>query len=324
MILVTGASGFLGRCLVQYLSAQGSSPIRALYRNTKPDKDLQNLPNVSWQSCDLLDVFEVEEAMQGVTEVYHCAAMVSFLPKHRDEMLHSNVASTANIVNEALIQNIRKMVYVSSVAALGRNSEGNEITEEVEWEESNHNSAYGISKYMAEMEVWRGIGEGLNIVIINPGIILGAGNWDEGSARLMKVADNEFPFYTEGINGWVDVADVAKVMHLLMQSDITAERFIMSMGNYGYKEVFTMMANMLGRKPPRIKANSIMTSLTWRWGAAMQLLFGTTPLITKETARNAHNKSIYNNEKLLKAMPHFTYTPIEVSIENMASVFRPL
>ena len=162
--------------------------------------------------CDLLDIYEVEEAMQGITDVYHCAAIVSFQPADKEKMLHFNVESTANIVNEALEQDIRKLVFVSSVAALGRSEVTKEITEEEQWEESKYNSRYGLSKHMAEMEVWRGIGEGLNAVIVNPGIILGEGNWDEGSARLMKVVYKEFPFYTQGINGWVDVKDVVKAM----------------------------------------------------------------------------------------------------------------
>jgi len=165
MILLTGASGFLGQHLVRFLSAQGDA-VRALYNHKVPNSELQELPGVSWAKYDLLDIFAVEEAMQGIDEVYHCAAIVSFKPGRREEMLHFNAESTTNIVNQAIEQGIRKMVYVSSVAALGRAAESNkEISEEEEWEESRGNSAYGMSKYIAEMEVWRGIGEGLNAVV---------------------------------------------------------------------------------------------------------------------------------------------------------------
>ncbi|MEI8279266.1 MAG: NAD-dependent epimerase/dehydratase family protein [Bacteroidota bacterium] len=320
MILVTGASGFLGQHLVQHLSAQGRE-VRALYHHTLPGAALKDLKGVTWMSCDLLDIFEVEEAMKGITEVYHCAAVVSFLPKDRKQIIHTNVESTANIVNEALEQGIRKMIFVSSVAALGRNQAQKEINEDEEWEESEQNSAYGISKYMAEMEVWRGIGEGLNAVVINPGIILGEGNWNTGSAQMIKVAYDEFPFYTEGINAWVDVKDVVHAMDMLMKSPIQAERFIMSAGNYAYKEIFAMMARSLDRRAPRIKASELMTGIVWRLGALKYSIMGTKPLITRETARNAHKQSLYNNEKLLRYLPEFSYTPVEQTIQRMAKAY---
>jgi nucleoside-diphosphate-sugar epimerase len=195
-----------------------------------------------------------------------------------------------------------------------------EITEDEEWGESGYNSAYGISKYMAETEVWRGIGEGLNAVIMNPGIILGEGDFNEGSAELMKVAFSEFPFYTKGCNGWADVKDVANLLQALMDSDLEAERYIVSSGNYTYQQIFTLMAQALGKKPPHIYANSFITSLIWRWGK-LQSLFGKRPLITKETATNAHSISQYSNKKLLAALPSFTYTSIEETIQRMAKAY---
>lgn len=318
MILVTGGSGFLGQHLVRHLSAQGQH-IRALYNSHAPK---EKLPNVEWMRCDLLDIFEVEEALADVTHIYHCAAMVTFDPRRRNEMLHFNPESTANIVNQALVQGIEKMVYVSSVAALGRNGENTkEITEEEEWGESKYNSAYGLSKYLAETEVWRGIGEGLNAVIINPGIILGAGDWSTGSAQLIKLAEREFPFYTSGINGWVEVADVVKIMVMLMDADIESERFIVSAGNYSFREVFDMMAKELGKKPPRYRANGLMTGIIWRLTTLQNRLFGTKMLITRETANNAQGHSVYNNQKLLKVFPSFAYTPLGESINSMARSF---
>jgi nucleoside-diphosphate-sugar epimerase len=237
-------------------------------------------------------------------------------------MLHFNVESTTNIVNQALVQGIRKMMFVSSIAALTRSGDARkEITEEQEWGESKYNSAYGISKYLAETEVWRGIGEGLNAVIINPGIILGPGDWDKGSARLMKVANGEFPFYTNGVTAWVDVADVVRILEQLMKSDVEGERFIVSAGNFAYKDIFTMMAHALHKKPPHIHAGPVLTGLAWRWDTFKSAVKGTTPVLTKETAANASGASVYNSEKLLKVLPAFTYTPIADTIENMARYF---
>ncbi len=250
MILLTGASGFLGQHLLRYLSAKGSR-VRALYHNHPPSASLLEMPGVEWMKHDLLDIYAVEEAMQGISEIYHCAALLSFDPKRREEMLHFNAESTANIVNQALEQGIRKMLHISSVAALGRQEKNDkEITEEEQWEENRQNSAYGMSKYLAEMEVWRGIGEGLNAVIVNPGIILGEGNWEEGSAQLIKVVYKEFPFYTEGVNAWVDVQDLVEICYMLMQSEVEEERFIVSAASIPYKEIFSMMAAALGKKAP--------------------------------------------------------------------------
>lgn len=320
MILVTGASGFIGRHLVNHLSQQGLQ-VRALYNSHEPEEELKKMPGVVWQKCDLLDVFAVEEVMEGVDEIYHCAAVVSFMRKDRERLLHFNVESTANIVNQALEQDVRKMVYLSSVAALGRNELTKEITEEEQWEESKYNSVYALSKHLAEMEVWRAMGEGLNAVIVNPGIVLGEGNWNYGSARLMKLVYNEFPFYTAGINSWVDVQDVVKAMYGLMKSDVEAERFILSEGNHAYREVFGQMAKALGKRPPYIKANRLMTGLVWRWNRLRNVIFGSTVTVTKETARTSQKKVFYNNTKLQQYLPGFSYTPQHQTIERMAMAF---
>ncbi|WP_276132678.1 NAD-dependent epimerase/dehydratase family protein [Polluticoccus soli] len=322
MILVTGASGFLGQHLVRYLSEQGHA-VRALYFRCQPDEELSSLKNVSWQQCDLLDVFAVEEVMEGITQVYHCAGIVSFERQRKEELLHFNVESTANIVNEALLQNVDKLLYVSSVAALGRAAKpGEPISEDVQWEESGHYSSYGLSKYMAEIEVWRGMAEGLNAVIINPATILGEGsNWDQGSARLIKVVYSEFPFYTEGITGWVDVQDVVKASYMLMQSEIRDERFIISAGNHAYKEIFTTMAREMGRKAPHIRAGRLLSGLVWRWNEFRNTLWGSKITVTKETARAAGRKVFYNNRKLMEFLPGFEYQPVKTTIARMAAAY---
>jgi nucleoside-diphosphate-sugar epimerase len=240
-------------------------------------------------------------------------------------MIHANTETAANIVNAALDAGVRKLIHVSSVAALGRDGTQKEITEEAQWEESKLNSGYGLSKYAAEMEVWRGIGEGLEGAILNPGIILGEpltdAGWKDGSPRLMQIVHNEFPFYTHGITAFVDVQDVVKVAIALMDSDISGERFILSEGNYAFREVFTIMAEALGKKPPRIAANGLMTELVWRASAVKSAFSGKSATITRETARNAQAKSLYRADKIVKALPHFRYTPIKETIFRMAAAF---
>lgn len=321
MVLVTGASGFLGQHLLSKLVAE-NVPIRALYNSHAPGESLQLLPNVTWMQCDLLDVFEVEEAFKNISEVYHCAAKVSFETADKYLVQKINADSTANVVNAAIEAKVRKLIHVSSIATLGRANIDKPLSEDSFWEESKNNTAYARSKYLAEMEVWRAMAEGLNAAIINPAIILGAGKWDEGSARLMKVADGEFPFYTEGVNGWVGVEDTVRAMILLMKSDISEQRFILSEGNYSYKEIFTMMAISLGKKPPHIKAPKWATGLLWRWNLVKKLLTGKSATVTKETTRTAQVKCYYDNSKFLKTFPDFRYTPIQNTVGEMAKMYH--
>ena len=322
MILVTGASGFLGQHLLQAL-AQQPLPVVALYNSRKPQAGTGK--GITWKQCDLLDVFAVEEVMQGITQVYHCAAIVSFDARKKDEMIQGNVAATANVVNAALDAGVEKLVHVSSIAALGRKPEaaaaGALITEDTHWEESKANSAYAESKFQSEMEVWRAMAEGLNAAIVNPAIILGEGDWDSGSANLMQIVYNEFPWYTEGINAWVDVKDVAAAMVTIMDSDISDERYIISAGNYPYKEVFTEMANALNRKPPHKKASPWMTEIVWRMEVLKSRIADKQVTISKESARTAQTKCYYSNEKLLRQFPGFKYHSLKDTVARMAAAF---
>jgi nucleoside-diphosphate-sugar epimerase len=269
-----------------------------------PSDDLSSLPGVHWQKCDLLDVFAVEEVMEGISEVYHCAALVSFDARRREELLHFNPESTANLVNQAISQDVRKLIYVSSIAAIGRTGDSEkEINEEEEWGESRYNSAYGLSKYLAETEVWRGIGEGLNAAIVNPGIIIGEADPRDASSQLLNMAYNEFPFYTRGVTSWVYVQDVVRALVLLMKSEIEAERFILSAANISYRDIMTDMAAALNKKPPYISAGPFLTGLAWRWSVLKSNLSGTPSGLTKETASNANLISKYNNEKLIRFFP---------------------
>lgn len=321
MILVTGASGFLGRHLVKALSDAGSS-VRALYHVRRPEPEQLSLPGVQWQCCDLRDIYAIRECLENVYQVYHCAAKVSFARKDHAAMIRENVAVSANLVNVLEeFPNIR-LLHVSSIASVGRGTPEQMLTEKDVWEESKNNTAYAQSKFRSEMEVWRGIAEGLNAVIVNPAIMLGAGDWNQGSARLISVADREFPYYTEGINGWVDVRDVVRAMILLMNSDIREQRFILSEGNHSYREVFTLMADALGKKAPHKEAPAFASALiAWwnEWKSRLGLGSGT---LTRETVRTAHARYTYDNTKFLRYFPHFQYTPLHDTIRQLAQDFQ--
>lgn len=321
MILVTGGSGFLGRHLLEVLAAR-PEPVRALYHSRSPQAEW---PHVHWQRCDLLDIKAVEEAMQGITAVYHCAATVSYDPRMRNAMIHGNVTGTAHVADAALEAGVRRFVHVSSIASLGR-SIGPEgaapaIDENTHWEESKANSPYAESKFLAEMEVWRAMAEGLEAVIVNPGIILGEGDWDKGSARLMQIVHNEFPWYTEGINAWVDVKDVAAALILLMDSDVSDERYILSAGNFSYKEVFTEMAHALGRRPPFKHATPFLSEIVWRAEVIKSRLAGKEVTISKDSARTAQARCYYDNGKFLRQFPGFSYRSLKETVTRMAAAY---
>lgn len=319
MILVTGATGLVGSELLKQLSAQNKR-VRALYCTTLPTQNSSK--NIEWFQADILDVITLEEAMKDVTQVFHCAAVVSFNPAKKKQLHQTNIEGTTNVVNTCLQEGVEKLVFVSSVAALGRIREDKPIDETMNWTEETSNSEYGKSKYLAEMEVWRGIGEGLPAVIVNPVIILGTSDWNKGSTEIFKTAYNEFPWYTEGTTGFVDVKDVAKAMIALMNSNITAERFILSSENCMYKDIFTKIAIAFNKKPPHKKVTPFLANVVWRWEAIKGKLTGIAPLLTKETAKTAQTKAIFNNNKLNEYLPNFRYTSLDETIERICSELK--
>ncbi|RAJ85431.1 nucleoside-diphosphate-sugar epimerase [Chitinophaga dinghuensis] len=319
MILVTGGTGLLGSHLIRSLVEAGK-PVRAIYRKA-PAAQLQDIHHkIEWVEGDILDVVGLEEVMEGIRQVYHCAGMVSFTPGNNG-LRKVNVEGTANVVNCALDAGVEKLVHVSSVAALGRAKDGQHITEESEWVPSKHNSQYAVSKFDGELEVWRGIAEGLPAVVVNPSIILGSGFWEDGSSAIFKNVYKEFPYYTRGVNGFVDVRDVAKAMMMLMDAPVTGERFILSADNWSYKDLFTSMANALHRKPPVKEATPFMTGLVWRVEKIKHMLGGKSPLITKETAHTAQLKVFYDNKKIQQFLPAFHFRSLATTIEETCQDF---
>jgi nucleoside-diphosphate-sugar epimerase len=317
MILVTGGTGLVGSHLINALIQQNKS-VRALYNTSNPP---QNLKNVEWIQTDILDIIALVQAMQNVKQVYHCAALVSFNPKKRNELFKINVEGTTNVINTCIDAAVEKILFVSSVAALGKISGNKIIDETIAWSKTN-TSEYGKSKHLAETEVWRGIGEGLPAVIVNPAIILGAGDWNNGSTKIFKSSYNEFPWYTEGVNGFVDVHDVVKAMLLLMDSDISAQRFILCAENISYKKLFDEIALNFNKKVPHKKVTPLLAETIWRLESIKANVNNNDPLLTKETARTAQEKVYYNNSKLLKYLPAFSYKAIEQSIKNICDELK--
>lgn len=312
-ILVTGGTGLLGSHLVFDLVSSGEK-VRVLKRSTSSTTLLKNkfkqaphlFNQIEFVEGDVLDVFSLEDALDGITHVYHCAAMVSFIAKDNDLMQQINSEGTANIVNACLNKGIKKLCHVSSVAALGRTEKSDVIDENAVWENSKHNSNYAISKYNAEREVWRGIAEGLNAVMVNPTVIIGEGNFKTDSSVLFANVYKGLKFYSEGINGFVDVRDVSHCMIALMNSDVTNERFVICSQNKSYKEVLFSIADALHVNRPTIKVNATLAEMAWRAEMLKSFFTGNKPMVTKETAHTALNVHQYSNKKIRQSVnAHF-------------------
>ncbi len=314
MILVTGGSGLVGNELIKQLLAKGKR-VRAIYHNTAITNF--NDPNLEIVQCDILDVCMLEDVMVGIDELYHCAGFISYVPKDALRLYKVNVEGTANVVNAALNAGVRKMLHVSSISAIGRPADHNTLIDEnMNWEQTTVKTKYGQSKYLGELEVWRGIAEGLDAVIINPSLILGTGNWNEGSTEIFKSVYNEFPWYTNGTIGLVDVRDVAKVMIALMESGISAERFIISAENESFKNVFEMIAKAFNKKIPHRRVTPMLAAIIWRLETIKSKLTGKAPLITRETAASAMATQLFDNEKLKKYLPSFNYISLQETIRH--------
>ena len=275
---------------------------------------------IEWVDGDVLNVGSLEEAFEGVKRVYHCAGLVSYDPRDEDKMMQINSTGTANIINVALDADIDKLVHVSSIASIGRRPKLKIINEKTNWERSNWNSRYAISKYQGEMEVWRGSAEGLNVAIVNPSIIIGSGFWAQGTAQLFQRAWKGLTFFPKGATGYVDVRDVARFMIQLMESDVLDERYILNGANSTYLNFFTLVANALNKKPPSIPINIFLKEVAIIGEWLRSTLLRSKPLLTRKTVNHVERTFIYENDKS-KAVFGFEYTPLEQTIEETAKQF---
>ncbi|MBC8053865.1 MAG: NAD-dependent epimerase/dehydratase family protein [Sphingobacteriaceae bacterium] len=322
MILVTGATGFLGSELVRQL-LDGGKKVRALKRPSSViPRILNGKPSLEWFDADILDYFALEQALEGVTLVYHCAALLSFAAEDKKKQLRINKEGTHHLVNLCLDKGIEKLVHVSSVAALGESKGGTAITEKNQWEFDGSQQGYSISKYESEMEVWRAMAEGLNAVIVNPSIIIGKNAGKKGSGQIFETLSKGVKFYTSGSNGFVDVEDVAGAMIVLMESDVSAERFLLNAENWNLKDIFIEAANAFNLPPPSIEAKPWMMEFGWRGAELLSMLNGKKYGLTKDTARNAFKKSAYSGAKFLERFPDFKYKPIKISIKEVCDALK--
>ncbi|KAF2520105.1 NAD-dependent epimerase/dehydratase family protein [Flavobacterium salilacus subsp. salilacus] len=327
MILVTGGTGLVGAHLLLQL-AEGKKAIRALYRTETGKIKAKKLfehynkanlfDTIEWAEGDITDIPSLEAAFANVTHVYHCAGYISFDPGDEELLRKVNIEGTANVVNCALAYGVRKLCHVSSVAALGDPREDESvITEETEWNPEITHSDYAISKHGAEMEVWRARQEGLDVVIVNPGIIFGYGFWAQGSGRMFKAVNNGQYFYTKGSCGVISVEDVTTIMTELMNSDISGERYILVAGQLSYDEMLFAIADGLGKKRPAIYASRFLTSVAWRLDWLLSKLVRRKRLMTRAMAAASHNHENYDNSKI-KGVLNFKFRDVKQYLKMLA------
>ena len=324
MVLVTGATGLVGSHLVLHLLENGEN-VRAMYRKfetTEKTKALFKMfdkemlfDKIEWIQSDIIDVPSLEKAFADIEKVYHCAAMISFEPKDEAQLRKVNIEGTANVVNFCLAYNIKKLCYVSSIAALGDLKEYETIiTETTEWNPEKEHSDYAISKFGAEIEVFRGQQEGLETVIVNPGVILGQvpnlKDFTSGSSAIYAKVKKGLFFYTKGSTSFVAVTDVVKIMRLLMNSDISNERFIVSAGDFTFKNIITYIAKSLDLKPPTVYVKPFIIGMVWRIDWLISNILFKERTLSKAMANSLNSVESLSNEKIKLAL-NYDYEDIE-------------
>ncbi len=332
MILVTGGTGLLGSHLLFEL-VQGKDKIRATKRETSnlqnvldtfkfyaPEKADELFQSIEWVEADMMDLYSLNQTFKGVNKVYHTAASVSFNSRDKYKILRNNIEGTANLVNLCLDLKVEKLCYVSSTAAIGASPNEEPLTENLIWSPGKHSSTYAVSKFKSEMQVWRGIEEGLNAVIVNPSIIIGSGSWGKSSARLFSAVWKGMKYYTYGVTGYVDVWDVVKAMIMLTEKDIKGERFIVSAEDHSYKEILDMIADALGKPKPSIEAKPGMIRMAVFFDWLRNKIAGSQRSITREAVRASRTKRHFSNEKIRSALG-IEFTPIQESVQRTAKFF---
>lgn len=320
--MVTGATGFTGSYIVRQLLKEGYTSVCGLRRSGSTLELLgEAADRIQWRTAELEDYFSLEDALTGMEVVIHCAALVSFQPQDKDRLLEINRAGTRHVVNAALHHGVSRLLYISSVAALGRNTPGQLITEQSKWEDGPTVSQYSRSKFLAELEIWRGQAEGLSVALVYPSIILGAGHWDKGSVRLFDYAAQAPTYYPTGTTGIVDVRDVAKAIQLLLERDKDGDRFLLSGNNIPYQKLLGQMTKAFGHQAPKKKLSYLFARWLARIEKIRSWLTGTPPLLTRETVLATYQQLVYDNSHSETELG-LRYRNLEETIEQTVAVYE--
>lgn len=331
MILVTGGTGLIGSHLLYELTVKNNH-IRAIKR---PSSNLQNVlkifgyysdkpetlfRKIDWVDVSVTDYYSLIGAFGDIDMVYHCAGLVSYNRRMKKELFETNVKGTSNIVNICLEKKIKKICFVSSIASFGEYDGVKAVDETTRWKPEKKSSLYSLSKLKAEMEVWRGIAEGLSGIIVNPSVVIGPGFWDKGVGITIRLVARGMRFYTRGSTGYVDVRDVAKIMVRLMETDISGEQFLVSSENFTFKEILDLISETLHRRNPDIHANKLVTGLGWRLNALFSWITGKEPVITRDNMRISHKHNLYSGQKI-KDVLGYEFITIKDSVRFLAEKY---
>jgi nucleoside-diphosphate-sugar epimerase len=320
-ILVTGASGMVGSYIVRNLLLEGYVNITGCRRESSNLEYIGDFINtIDWVVLDILDPMVVFQTVKHAEVVIHTAAAVDFQGQF-ERLYKVNVEGTATLVNAALEANVKKFVYISSTAALGRKSRKNIIDENTEWEYSKYNTDYAISKYHAELEVWRGVAEGLKAVVLNPSFILGTGDWNKSSLQLIKKIDAGIWLYPSGSNGFVDVRDVAKSVFLALKDGVIGERYIISAENSSYKKIIDLIAKELEKKPPSLKLPYTVGYIGGKLGDLVSIIKPNLFPVNMDIIRNLYSDNNYLPTKSIDGLG-MDYISIEQSVEDVVNAYR--
>jgi dihydroflavonol-4-reductase len=313
MIVVTGANGLLGSHLLHRLSKENVPVIGV----KKPESDvthLKNLAHIEWRNANLLDAEAMMQALEGATTVIHTAAQVSFNPRARNKIIEVNEGGTRNVVNACLALKVNHLIHVSSIAAIGRQKGFHHINEENKWVDGELNTDYAESKYLAELEVWRGHEEGLKISVINPSVILAPPNQTKSSSQIFHYVMNEKLFYTEGQINFVDVRDVVEMIWQMHVQKIYGERFIANAGYTTFQNLFSQIARRMNKRPPSIKLPSTLLSLLANLEELRSRITGKEPLITRQSTKVAKEFFYYSSEKAVRKF-NFQFHSLENTLD---------
>ncbi len=330
MVLVTGGTGLVGAHLLYFL-LDTHPRVRAIYRKEFSLEKVQALFNtlgdaerfdrIDWMTADITDIPSLATVFEGVEVVYHCAALISFDPNDYRKLKKNNIEGTANVVNLCLLNNVKTLCYVSSIAAIGRKLNGDLTTEETPWSPDIGPSDYSISKYAAEMEVWRGTQEGLPAVVVNPGVVLGSGFYDTGSGRLIQEVASGFKYRLSGITGYIDVLDVVRSMIELVKKGVQNQRYILVSENWAFEDFCDAFAKEMDTKKPRIRLSRWQLQIAWRVDWLLHLLFRKKRILSKQGAASCLAQTYYSHQKIKDEL-NMNFIPVADSIKRLGDELK--
>ena len=332
MILITGATGLLGSHLTATLLIQNKN-VRALYRHQSKIENTRQIlsyytndvdkyfSQIEWYEADVTDYFSLQEAFTGITEVYHCAGMISFDEKDSKQLYAINAEGTAYVINTCLEKGVKKFCHVSSVATLQVQANKTYINEFSVWKTASGNSSYAITKYRSEFEAWRGAAEGLQVLVVNPSVILGAGCWGQSSTQIITRCYNGLPVYTEGITGYVDVRDVATCMIKLMDENKFGQRYILNSENVSFKEITHQLQRNFEKPLSKLKAGKLLLNIALVADIIKSVFTQKRPGLTRNIVRSAQSRSFYDNTRVQRELA-YTFIPVKESLAHVANLYK--